>query len=289
MVAAADGVVEFKYQTTQTPGFSCDYHKGTDPSGKTLYEYGYYAKITHTGPDGKTFYTRYAHMEPGSNLVASGVSVTRGTPIARSGDTGCSSGPHTHFEYLTAPYTRVDPAPYMGTGSATSGSFRLGLTINGMPAPGSEISAQTSQQDYSLPLDLTRLRLQSGGRYPIELTLIDATGARYKLNSGTLIVNVTAMRVSLTWDKVDTDVDLRVSNTTGAESWYGNLCGLGSGNCLDRDDVDGFGPEVFTLLKSTGGMVYTVRLNYYSDHSRWSNQCHGRCRSERTGCNKTNR
>lgn len=75
--------------------------------------------------------------------------------------------------------------------------------------------------------------------------------------------------MTLRWDKYDTDVDLHVMDSLGNESWYSNLCGIPNG-CLDRDDIDGFGPEVFDLTKLAPGVSYTVFLHYYSDHGNGS-------------------
>jgi hypothetical protein len=43
-------------------------------------------------------YSRYYHLERGSNAVRVGDSVVAGQTIARSGNTGFSSGPHLHFD-----------------------------------------------------------------------------------------------------------------------------------------------------------------------------------------------
>ena len=40
---------------------------------------------------------KYYHLQAGSVAVAAGQRVSRGEPIARSGDTGYSSAPHLHF------------------------------------------------------------------------------------------------------------------------------------------------------------------------------------------------
>ena len=60
---------------------------GNDPAG-----YGIYIDVRHSGG----LMTRYAHLS--KTLVSSGKRVDRGQAIARSGNTGSSSGPHLHFE-----------------------------------------------------------------------------------------------------------------------------------------------------------------------------------------------
>jgi murein DD-endopeptidase MepM/ murein hydrolase activator NlpD len=71
--------------------------------------YGNAVEITH--PSGVV--TRYGHLS--SFLVKEGDPVETGTPIARVGSTGRSTGPHLHFEVRTDD-TAVDPARYLNAG-----------------------------------------------------------------------------------------------------------------------------------------------------------------------------
>ena len=98
-------------------------HKGVDwacPTGTTVYAssdgvveyadwsngYGYNVIIDH--PDGRK--TRYCHLS--KTLVTAGTSVSQGDPIALSGSTGHSTGPHVHFEIFIGG-TQVDPLQYI--------------------------------------------------------------------------------------------------------------------------------------------------------------------------------
>ena len=98
-------------------------HKGVDwacPTGTTVYAssdgvveyadwsngYGYNVIIDH--PDGRK--TRYCHLS--KTLVTAGTSVSQGDPIAQSGSTGHSTGPHVHFEIFIGG-TQVDPLQYI--------------------------------------------------------------------------------------------------------------------------------------------------------------------------------
>lgn len=73
-------------------------------------DYGNYVKIQHSG----NFQTLYAHLLNSSGLlnVYPGKRINRGEQIGFLGNTGCSSGPHLHFEirYNGRP---VNPVPYL--------------------------------------------------------------------------------------------------------------------------------------------------------------------------------
>jgi murein DD-endopeptidase MepM/ murein hydrolase activator NlpD len=71
--------------------------------------YGNLVEITHsTG-----LVTRYGHLS--AFLVKEGQIVDTGTPIARVGSTGRSTGPHLHFEVRLGD-SAVDPSKYLAVG-----------------------------------------------------------------------------------------------------------------------------------------------------------------------------
>ena len=98
-------------------------HKGTDwacPTGTTVfascggtviqasYNGGYGNSVVISHPDGRM--TRYAHNS--KLLVKTGQQVEQGEPIALSGNTGRSTGPHVHFEiYING--AAVNPLKYI--------------------------------------------------------------------------------------------------------------------------------------------------------------------------------
>jgi murein DD-endopeptidase MepM/ murein hydrolase activator NlpD len=95
VLASADGVVQLAGSDSINPCF-----------GQTII-------VDHQNG----FSTRYAHLS--KIYVSPGQSVNRGTVIAQSGNTGCSSGPHLHYGvYITSGWTAVDPWGWSGAAGA---------------------------------------------------------------------------------------------------------------------------------------------------------------------------
>lgn len=70
-------------------------------------------RILH--PDGTM--AVYAHLKPDSALVRAGMRVRRGQPIAASGNTGFSSGPHLHFVLQVNRGMRLESIPFRMAGA----------------------------------------------------------------------------------------------------------------------------------------------------------------------------
>jgi murein DD-endopeptidase MepM/ murein hydrolase activator NlpD len=71
--------------------------------------YGNVVEVTH----GAGLVTRYAHLS--AFLAKEGQEVSTGTPIAKVGSTGRSTGPHLHFE-VRRDDRAVDPMRYLSVG-----------------------------------------------------------------------------------------------------------------------------------------------------------------------------
>ncbi len=127
--AAETGVVTFVgYNPSDTVG-------GYEPGGAGNY-------ITQRAVwNGKTVYMLYMHLQ--RPLVSSGTNITRGQPIAISGNTGNSTGPHLHFEI------RMNTATYATPGSRRNAELWAGMT--GMGA----IAGRVPNAPNSTRVDIT--------------------------------------------------------------------------------------------------------------------------------------
>ena len=69
-----------------------------------------YVQLLHTGPTGELFVSVYGHLSRVD--VQAGASVSEGTVIGLSGNTGCSGTPHLHFgmaRKVADHYVLIDP------------------------------------------------------------------------------------------------------------------------------------------------------------------------------------
>jgi uncharacterized protein YfaP (DUF2135 family) len=69
------------------------------------------------------------------------------------------------------------------------------------------------------------------------------------------------LRVTLTWDRPATDVDLWVTGPDGEKVMYSHRQGK-AGGTLDTDVTTGFGPETFTQARLLRG-TYRIQAHYY--------------------------
>jgi hypothetical protein len=71
------------------------------------------------------------------------------------------------------------------------------------------------------------------------------------------------LRVVLTWDADNTDIDLWVTDPLGEKAYYGNRL-TAQGGRMTPDFREGYGPEAFSLKKALPG-EYLVEANYYGN------------------------
>ena len=72
------------------------------------------------------------------------------------------------------------------------------------------------------------------------------------------------MRIMLSWDTDETDVDLHVLEPDGEEAYYGHRR-TSSGGFVSEDVTTGYGPEEY-LRKTADKGVYRILANYYASH-----------------------
>ena len=115
------------------------------------------------------------------------------------------------------------------------------------------------------------------GRFPeIELTALDelnaivATAAApvdaSRIDSR-LIRNLPLdLRVALSWDADNTDIDLWVTDPNGEKAFYGNRFTYQGGR-MSQDYTGGYGPETFSLKRAKPGK-YKVEANFYGHNQQ---------------------
>ena len=73
-----------------------------------------------------------------------------------------------------------------------------------------------------------------------------------------------ALRITLSWDVDETDVDLHVLEPDGEEAFYGHRR-TSSGGFVSEDVTTGYGPEEY-LRKDADKGVYKILANYFASH-----------------------
>lgn len=71
----------------------------------------------------------------------------------------------------------------------------------------------------------------------------------------------TDLRLYISWDADNTDIDLHVIEPSGEEAYYGHNRTV-RGGMVSRDITDGYGPEEYLIAKAPGGR-YTIAAKYY--------------------------
>jgi len=79
-----------------------------------------------------------------------------------------------------------------------------------------------------------------------------------------LTVPESALRVTMTWNTDNTDIDLWVTDPAGEKCYYAHR-DIASGGVLLADVTQGFGPERFQSVQAAHG-EYLVQAHYYSNN-----------------------
>ena len=72
------------------------------------------------------------------------------------------------------------------------------------------------------------------------------------------------LRVVLSWDADETDLDLHVTEPGGEEAFYGHRR-TSAGGDVSRDVTDGYGPEEYMIRRAPAG-AYRIRAHYFASH-----------------------
>ena len=115
------------------------------------------------------------------------------------------------------------------------------------------------------------------GRFPeMELTALDELNAIIATADGALdksrvdprlLRNLPLdLRVAMSWDADNTDIDLWVTDPNGEKAYYGNRITYQGGR-MSQDYTGGYGPETFSLKQAKPGK-YKVEANFYGHNQQ---------------------
>ncbi len=156
---------------------------------------------------------------------------------------------------LTAPIGGYSSARINKVTGTTKNAASAMLVINGTERP-LQINSDGA---------FSAVFMASPGRNFVEVQVKGKNGDVVKASTNFYaIVPNLDLQVLLYWDTNGTDVDLHVVEPSAEECFYGHR-ETQSGGMLDVDDVDGYGPEVYTLASAPRG-DYEVFGQYFSDN-----------------------
>ena len=144
--------------------------------------------------------------------------------------------------------------------------------------PGGEEPAFTTSGAGGVHATLTPL---TAGDYTIKLTVVDDGGKSGSATYDFAAVPTAGIHVELTWDTDHSDVDLHFVDQTGGGSFFqapldcyfanlhpnwGSFSSTADDPSLDRDDIDGWGPENLSLAQPEAGHLYRIYVHYFHTH-----------------------
>lgn len=134
--------------------------------------------------------------------------------------------------------------PKNGTGPAT-------LVVNGVPMPLSIGEGGSFDRPYIFPSGSNSLEVRDPSNQARRVQFYQRAGNQTSAQ----------LRIVLSWDSDNTDLDLHVITPEGEHAWYGNRV-LSNGGAQDMDVTTGFGPEIFASPSPLPGQ-YLVYVNYF--------------------------
>lgn len=197
--------------------------------------------------------------EPYSNILADAQN-----NFNNSGGATIDINSHTNGQSVTSRFATLAGMVHSGQVLVT----KLTVLVNS-----TEYSADIPLSGaYSIPVALidgvNHIRFRSEGK-DVSGNL-RTTSNNYDTKDFTLraVVPSSVILMTLTWDKNDTDLDTYVIDPSGDYSAYYHK-NTADGGELDRDVIDGYGPEHWTLTNTDVvryNQPYRFRVHYYSDH-----------------------
>jgi uncharacterized protein YfaP (DUF2135 family) len=161
------------------------------------------------------------------------------------------------------------PAASVNTpaGQADTARIRGSITASPKTPPGPEAPATLVVNGVAMPLSTNpdgsfdRPYIFTSGSNSLEVRAPSGAGRRVQFYQQAGNETRPQLRIVLSWDSDNTDLDLHVITPDGEHAWYGNRV-LSNGGAQDMDVTTGFGPEIFATPSPLPGQ-YLVYVNYY--------------------------
>ncbi|WP_218201796.1 YfaP family protein [Salmonella enterica] len=130
------------------------------------------------------------------------------------------------------------------------------LIVNGISMPQRIEDDGSFQRPYIFPNGSNSIEVRSPDRKAARRVQFYATQGQGAIPA--------KLRIVLSWDSDNTDIDLHVVTPDGEHAWYGNR-NLRNGGSLDMDVTTGYGPEIFSTPTPVKG-PWLVYVNYYGGY-----------------------
>jgi uncharacterized protein YfaP (DUF2135 family) len=136
----------------------------------------------------------------------------------------------------------IASTPKNATGPAT-------LIVNGVPMPLSINEDGSFDRPYIFPAGSNNLEVRDASQQARRVQFYQKAGNQ----------TTAQLRIVLSWNSDNTDLDLHVITPDGEHAWYGNRV-LKNGGAQDVDVTTGYGPEIFSSPSPLPGQ-YLVYVN----------------------------
>lgn len=126
------------------------------------------------------------------------------------------------------------------------------LVVNGVSMPLKVDASGRFDRPFSFPNGSNSVEVRSAdGQQRKRVQFLNSSGG----------ATPAKLRVLLSWDSDNTDLDLHLVTPDGAHIWYGDRSAA-NGAALDVDVTTGYGPEIFAMPAPIKGQ-YLIYVNYF--------------------------